>query len=113
MTTLTDERFKELGFVKTIDGGVQDKQGKIFYPKKVKSPAKVIRLFCKECLGLDRQQKQTTGLSIMIDDCTDPLCPLFDFRYGKNPFYTKASDEGSDIGLDSIENQPETLSQTA
>jgi hypothetical protein len=49
----------------------------------------------------------------MIDDCTDPLCPLFDFRYGKNPFYTKASDEGSDIGLDSIENQPETLSQTA
>ena len=50
MKTLTDDRFKELGFTKSLNGGVKDRYGSIFYPKKNKSPAKAIRLFCKECM---------------------------------------------------------------
>jgi hypothetical protein len=94
MKTLTDARYKDLGFIKS-GNSVKSPHGDIFYPKKSKSPAKAIRLFCKECMGLDRRLKTKIGLSQMIDECTGPLCPLFDFRYGKNPFYARIGQDSN------------------
>ena len=103
MKPLTDARYIELGFIKNINS-VESPNGQIFYPKKSKSPAKAIRLFCKECCGLDRRLKTKTGLSNLIDECTDPLCPLFDFRYGKNPFYSRPSIPDGNMDLNSGDN---------
>ena len=102
MKTLTDKRYIELGFIKN-GNSVESPDGTIFYPKKDKSPARAIRLFCKECCGLDRREKTKTGLSNLIDECTDPICPLFDFRYGKNPFYSRPSIQDSETGENSGE----------
>jgi hypothetical protein len=58
-----------------------------FYPKKAKTPLKAIRLFCFECMGMDRRVPLGRAKK-PIDDvkgCTDEMCPLFDFRLGKNP----------------------------
>ena len=103
MKSLSDARYAEMGFVKS-GKSVKHPDGDIFYPKKSKSPAKAIRLFCKECCGLDRREKTKTGLSNLIDECSDPVCPLFDFRFGKNPFYSRPADQESEVGENSGEN---------
>lgn len=97
MKSLTNAVYRKMGFVKS-GKSVMDPNGQIFYPKKSKSPAKAIRLFCKECVGLDRRLKTKTGLSNLINECTDPLCPLFDFRFGKNPFYSRPVNQESETG---------------
>lgn len=35
-----------------------------------------IRTFCLECVGWGYYE---------VEKCTSPLCPLFPFRFGKNP----------------------------
>ena len=35
-----------------------------------------IRAFCLECVGWSYYE---------VEKCTSPLCPLFPFRFGKNP----------------------------
>jgi hypothetical protein len=60
--------------------------GKIYYAKKSKTPARAIRLFCYECMGADRRKKQIDlSAGYQIKNCTDFMCPLFEFRFGKNP----------------------------
>lgn len=82
---LTEEKFKEMGF--TIEETfVIDRHGDKYFPKKHKSPAKAIRLFCFECNGWDRRKKDSGKPFEFVKDCLDPMCPLFDFRFGKNPF---------------------------
>ena len=53
-------------------------------PKKCKSPAKAIREFCIECMG-----GRGTGQNVskLISDCPAPHCPLYEFRFGKNPYH--------------------------
>ena len=98
MKTLTDDQYDNMGFQKLSNGSVKDHSGNIFFPKKSKSPAKAIRLFCKECNGLDRRTKEATGCSLLISECQDPCCPLFDFRFGKNPFYSRPMDKEENNG---------------
>ena len=53
------------------------------YHKKAKRPLRSIRLFCAECMGMSRLVE---NISIPVEDirgCTDPECPLFEFRLGK------------------------------
>ena len=48
-----------------------------FKGKVIKSPAKAIRAFCKECVETSKD----------IEECTGWYCPIFPFRFGKNPYY--------------------------
>lgn len=89
MPVLTKEKYEEMGF--TVTGkSVMDRFGKKYYPKKAKSPAKAIRFACMECMGWDRTKSESDRPFDDIRDCTDPMCPLFDFRFGKNPFHSRA-----------------------
>lgn len=82
----TAEKYKEMGFTELSDKKVQDKYGNIYYPRKARSPLKAIKFFCRECMGMDRRKKAQVENVELVIDCTDPMCPLFDFRRGKNPF---------------------------
>ena len=82
----TAEKYKEMGFTELLDTKVQDRHGDIFYPRKARTPLKAIKLQCQECMGLDRREKNPVKPYDDIRNCTAPMCPLFDFRFGKNPF---------------------------
>lgn len=83
----TAEKYKEMGYAQDGDV-VKDRQGFVYYPKKAKTPQKAIKLFCRECMGMDRREKAQIANVELVRDCVDPMCPLFDFRLGKNPFKT-------------------------
>jgi hypothetical protein len=89
----TDEKYEEMGFTKLEDGGVVDRHGATYYPRKVKSPLKAIRHFCFSCMGMDRRDKKPEHPYDDVKGCTDPICPLFDFRTGKNPFMVRTLTE--------------------
>ena len=57
-----------------------------YKPKKCKSPAKAIREFCIECMGGRGSGQNYTRL---IEECVSTNCPLYDFRFGKNPHHTQ------------------------
>ena len=40
------------------------------------TPLSAIRAFCYECVGWSCYE---------VEKCTSPLCPLYPFRFGKNP----------------------------
>ena len=86
----TEEKYKEMGFTKIGNGAVQDRHGDIYFPRKVKGPAKAIRRFCFECMGMDRRKENPERPYADVESCTDPVCPLFDFRAGRNPFHARA-----------------------
>lgn len=48
------------------------------------NPVKAIRLKCLDCSG---------GSSEEVKKCVIPHCPLYPFRFGKNPFRTPMSEE--------------------
>ena len=56
-----------------------------YKPKKCKSPVKAIREFCIECMG----GRDSEGNAKRISECQVPVCPLFEFRLGKNPYHTQ------------------------
>jgi hypothetical protein len=82
----TQEKYNEMGFIKLSDAKVQDKYGNVYYPRKASSPLKAIKFFCRECMGMDRRNQRQVENVELVRDCVDPMCPLFDFRLGKNPF---------------------------
>jgi len=65
-----------------------------FYPyrnKKGRPSVKLIRKMCLECMG---------GSPKLVSECTSTDCPLFPFRFGKNPNRTRgprSSSEGTDV----------------
>ena len=89
MANLTNDKYQEMGF--EVKGkAVTDRFGQRYYAKKARSPAKAIRLFCYECCGWDRRKSKSDKPVEDVKNCTDPMCPLFDFRFGKNPFHSRA-----------------------
>lgn len=48
--------------------------------KIITNPVKAIRAYCLSCV---------CGSSTEVDRCPIEECPLYPFRYGKNPFRTK------------------------
>jgi hypothetical protein len=56
------------------------------WPKKSKKPLRAIRYFCFECMGWDRRYKDSGKPYDDVKMCTDPRCPLYEFRFGKNPY---------------------------
>lgn len=60
--------------------------GPRLYPKKSKRPLQAIRFFCFECMGWDRRSKDSGKPFDDVKDCTDTMCPLYEFRFSKNPF---------------------------
>ena len=61
--------------------------GKPYYPKKSRKPLEAVRLSCFDYVGWDHRGSKDSRKP--VDDargCTGALCPLFDFRLGKNPF---------------------------
>lgn len=50
----------------------------------IKSPLKAIHAFCVECMGGSVQE---------IKYCNSRNCPLFQFRFGKNPFIKREMTE--------------------
>lgn len=51
---------------------------------KITSPLKAIRAFCLDCCGDNREE---------VANCLSPKCPLFEFRFGKNPYNKKTLTE--------------------
>ena len=82
----TAEKYQEMGFMELERGKVRDKHGRVYYPKKARSPLQAIKLMCRECMGQDRTKPKRVENATLVRDCVDPMCPLFDFRMGKNPF---------------------------
>jgi len=89
----TAEKYKEMGFTEVSDTKVQDRDGFIYFPRKVTKPLGAIKRFCGECMGMDRRIKTPQFPHDDIRNCTDPMCPLFDFRFGKNPFMKRLLSE--------------------
>ena len=48
------------------------------------SPINAIREFCLECCG---------GSSADVKSCSAPRCPLYAFRFGKNPYIKREMTE--------------------
>lgn len=59
----------------------------LLYPKKARSALKEIRLSCAECMGMSRTKKNPAIPSEDIRRCTDEACPLYEWRFGKNPYH--------------------------
>ena len=53
---------------------IRSKQGRVVDVKL--TPLKAIRLHCLECMGWSWKE---------VELCTGKLCPLYPFRFGKNP----------------------------
>lgn len=60
-----------------------------FYSRKATKPLKAIRLFCFECMGMSRTVKKPRAPVEDVNGCTDNSCPLFEWRFGKNPYPSK------------------------
>jgi hypothetical protein len=50
--------------------------------KKCKTPLKANREMCIECMG----GRDSEGYQHRIKDCASIDCPLFSFRFGKDPY---------------------------
>jgi hypothetical protein len=61
------------------------------FPKKSRTPLGAIRFFCLECMGWDRRRRNSDRPTEQVRNCTDELCPLYDFRLGKNPFLKRGA----------------------
>jgi hypothetical protein len=57
-----------------------------YKPIQQTSPVKAIREFCIECMG-GRETGQ--NYSKLIRECSVQSCPVYNFRFGKNPFHKK------------------------
>ena len=90
---LTSEVYRRQGITELGRGKVQDKTGRTYYPKKAKSPLSAIKFFCRECMGQDRTKPKSLENANLVHECCDPMCPLFDFRLGKNPFLRRVLSE--------------------
>ena len=65
-------------------------QSKVLYAKKGRKAKVAIRLFCAECMGMSRTESTLKDFPQEdIKVCTDPMCPLFEWRLGKNPYPSK------------------------
>jgi hypothetical protein len=51
--------------------------------KKYKSPLKAIREKCVECMG----GRESDGYVKRISECVSADCPIYEFRFGKNPYH--------------------------
>lgn len=61
--------------------------------RKSLSPTKAIRIFCFECMGMDRRNPKAERPYEDVQNCTDFDCPLYDFRFGKNPHHGRAGNK--------------------
>jgi hypothetical protein len=89
----TSEAYRHQGIVELGHGKVRDKQGRTYYPKKAKSPLSAIKFFCRECMGMDRTKPGKVENAVLVRECCDPMCPLYDFRMGQNPFLRRVLSE--------------------
>lgn len=48
---------------------------------KIRSPVKAIRAKCLDCCG---------GQRLEVKECPVKDCPLWAFRFGRNPFHSRA-----------------------
>ena len=61
-----------------------------FYPRKATKPLKAIRLFCFECMGMSRISRKPKAPFEDVRKCSDDLCPLFEWRFGSNPYKSQS-----------------------
>ena len=83
------------------------------FPKKSKKPLRAIRYFCFECMGWDRRYRNSQKPIDAVAECSDGMCPLYDFRFGKNPFLrgrSKGNPEALKTWRDNAKKQPESIS---
>jgi len=70
---------KECGGDKCVGGQGDKKGGCHFWPYRMgrgRPSVKLIRRFCLECMGDSKQ---------MVAQCQSVDCPLYQYRFGKNP----------------------------
>ena len=70
-------------------------EGQPLFAKKGKKLKVAVRLFCGECMGMSRIEEKMEYPIEDIKACTDKMCPLFEWRLGKNPYPSKLRVEGA------------------
>ena len=72
------------------------------YERKSTKPLRAIKDFCGECMGMSRIKKNPPRPIEDIKNCTDLMCPLYDFRLGRNP-YMRGKTKGNPNAFKNIE----------
>ena len=63
---------------------------------------KTMKLQCQECMGSEKARKgeDSQEAQFLVKDCTAPDCSLFPYRFGKDPYPSKARQKiGQNLGL--------------
>ena len=102
-----EEMYDFLGY-KVEGDKVIDRDGRVWYRRKHTNPVKAIRYACLECMGTDRRDETMNPKTARVDimKCTDPLCPLYSFRFGKNPFRKEMSEERKEAMRERLKAKP-------
>ena len=83
MNEETKDKLIEMKYTVISDNEVIDRTGKTYYPRKSLLPLKAIRLHCAFCQGLNINIPDDAEPYIDIENCRDPLCPLYEHRLFK------------------------------
>lgn len=76
-----------------------DYHGKVYYAKKATKIKTAVRLFCGECMGMCRTEKDAAYPQEDVKGCTDRMCPLFEWRLGENPYKSQSAvEKGKRLG---------------
>ena len=54
-----------------------------YQPRKHKTPLKAIKETCVQCMG----GRESEGYLKRISECVSADCPIYEFRFGKNPYH--------------------------
>jgi hypothetical protein len=80
----------------TSNKKMQHDDGKIVYKKLCTTRKEAIRIFCMECMGMDRREPMPKSFDVRgIRECPDSECPLFPFRSGGNPFSNRKGNKAA------------------
>lgn len=71
--------------------------------EKITSPIKAIRAKCLDCCCESYQE---------VKECTVKKCPLWDFRFGKNPFRKQMSEEQRKAAGERLKNARNKINDT-
>jgi hypothetical protein len=59
--------------------------------------ARAIRLKCGACMGGDGERMPLGEVAQAIDECGSCMCPLWPFRFGRDPWRPELTDEQKEV----------------
>jgi hypothetical protein len=65
--------------------------------------ARAIRMKCGACMGGDNERMPQGEVARAIDECGSCMCPLWPFRYGRDPWRPEATEAVREVGRRTIQ----------